>query len=183
MSFKKVELYGGAITVDLPAAYGDASQIREVPDHQELYLDENGYTGVIFEILEYVDNLTDAEALQYHFADLVDGTGDSTNMLEQSHATMAKVSNKPVYTLSFIQTPPPPDRPRKTPDFVAILLLLLRLKEQGTDIMVTINIPHYPGEYEKAGAGEKTALMREGDEVAKKVLETFEVRDWGLFQG
>lgn len=92
-------------------------------------------------------------------------------------------SNKPVHTLSFIQTPPPPDRPRKTPDFVAIHLLLLRLKEQGTDIMITINAPHYPGEYEKAEPGEKTALMKEGDEVAKKVLETFDIKDWGLFQG
>ena len=109
MSFKNVELYGGAITVELPAAYGDArfafcshsapattsltkySQIREMPDHQELYLDENGYSGVIFEILEYVEKPTDAEALQYHFADLVDGTGDETNMLEQSNATMLQV--------------------------------------------------------------------------------------------
>ena len=88
-----------------------------------------------------------------------------------------------MHTLSFIQTPPPPDRPRKTPDFVAIHLLLLRLKEQGTDIMITVNVPHYPGEYEKAGTGEKTALMKESDEVAKKVLETFAIKDWGLFQG
>lgn len=63
-----------------------------MPDHQELYLDEDGYSGVIFEILEYVDKPTDAEALQYHFADLVDGTGDETNMLEQSSTTMQKVA-------------------------------------------------------------------------------------------
>ena len=49
--------------------------------------------------------------------------------------------------------------------------------------MITINAPHYPGEYEKAEPGEKTALMKEGDEVAKKVLETFDIKDWGLFQG
>ncbi|KAK7192931.1 hypothetical protein DPSP01_005141 [Paraphaeosphaeria sporulosa] len=183
MQYKKVDLYGGAITVDLPTAYGDASQIREVPDHQEVYLDENGYSGVIVEILEYVEKPTDAEALQYHFADLVDGTGDETNMLEQSHAAMAKVANKPVYTLSFIQTPPPPDRPRKTPDFVAIHLLLLRVKEHGTDIMVTVNVPHYPGEYEKAAPGEKTSLMKDGDEIAKRVLESFDIKDWSLLQG
>ncbi|KAJ4290957.1 hypothetical protein N0V90_010153 [Kalmusia sp. IMI 367209] len=183
MAFKTVDLYGGAITVDLPTGYGDASQIREVPDHQELYLDENGYSSVIFEILQYVQKPTDAEALQYHFADLVDDTGDQTNMLEQETTSMKKTPNKPVYTLSFIQTPAPPDRPHKNPDFVAMHLLLLRLKEQGTDILVTVNVPHYPGEYEKAGPGEKTTLMREGDEVAKKVLESFEVKEWGLFQG
>jgi hypothetical protein len=62
-----------------------------VPDHQEVYLDTNGYTSIIVEILEYVDKASDEEALQYHFADLVDGTGDSTNILEQGHAAMSKL--------------------------------------------------------------------------------------------
>lgn len=56
-----------------------------------MYLDTAGYSGVIFEILEYVHKPTDLEALQYHFADLVDGTGDSTNVLAQGSAAMAKI--------------------------------------------------------------------------------------------
>lgn len=63
------------------------SQIRQIPDHQEVYLDSNGYSGAIFEILEYVDK-PDGEALQYHFADLVDGTGDSTNLLNQGEGAI-----------------------------------------------------------------------------------------------
>lgn len=63
-----------------------------MPDHQEVYLDADGYSGAIFEILEYVDKPTDGEALQYHFADLVDGTGDSTNLLSQGSA---QVKNLP----------------------------------------------------------------------------------------
>jgi hypothetical protein len=35
----------------------------------------------VFEILEYVQKPSDAEALAYHFDDLVDGTGDSTQIL------------------------------------------------------------------------------------------------------
>lgn len=50
--------------------------------------------------------------------------------------------------------------------------------------MVTINIPHYPGEYEKAEKeGEKTKLMSDSEIVKQKVLETFNIEDWGLFQG
>jgi hypothetical protein len=106
-SFKSTPLYGGAITVNLPTGFGDArsgpslptpathrlttpSTIRQIPDHQEVYLDSDGYTSIVFEILEYVDKKTDDEALQYHFQDLVDGTGDSTNVLEQSSAEMPK---------------------------------------------------------------------------------------------
>ncbi|KAF2679058.1 Mog1p/PsbP-like protein [Lentithecium fluviatile CBS 122367] len=183
VSFKHVELYGGAITTDLPESYGDVSQIRQVPDHQEVYLDTNGYSGIISEILQYVDKPTDLEALQYHFADLVDGTGDSTNVLGQGNATMEKVPGKPVFTLSFIQTPPAPEHPgRKQPEFVAIHLLLLRLKEKGTDILITINAPHYKGEYEKPVEGETvTGLMRDGEEIRERILATFEVQNWGLF--
>lgn len=95
-------------------------------------------------------------------------------------------SDTPVLTLSFIQTPPTPNpNPRrKTPEFTYILLLLLRLKEQGTDLMVTINIPHYPGEYQKATEeGGQTQLMKDSAVVKEKVLESFEIKEWGLFEG
>jgi hypothetical protein len=56
------------------------------------------------------------------------------------------------------------------------------LKEQGTDILVTINAPHYASEYEKPVVeGEATQLMRDGDAIRERVLESFEVKDWGLF--
>jgi hypothetical protein len=93
-------------------------------------------------------------------------------------------SAKPALGLTFIQTPPAPTNPnRKTPEYVYIHLLLLRLKEQGTDIMITINIPHYKNEYEKAEEGEETRLMKDSKVVREKVLETFEVKEWGLFDG
>ena len=184
MEFTNTPLYGGAITVDLPSSFADASQIRQVPDHQEVYLASEGYTSIVVEILEYVDKPSDAEALQYHFSDLVDGTGDSTNLLRQESAVMKKVAGKPVHVLSFIQTPGPNENPRrKVPEFVYIHLLLLRLKEKGTDLMVTVNVPHYKGEYEAVKEGEKTALMKDGDEAAEKVLETFDIKEWGLFDG
>jgi hypothetical protein len=66
---------------------------------------------------------------------------------------------------------------------VYIHLLLLRLKEQGTDIMITINIPHYAGKYDKAAEGEETRLMMESKVVKEKVLESFKVVEWGLFDG
>lgn len=62
-------------------------------------------------------------------------------------------------------------------------MLLLRLKEQGTDLMVTINIPHYAGEYEKSQEGEETRLMEESLGVREKVLETLKVVEWGLLDG
>jgi hypothetical protein len=37
-SAKQVALYGGALGVALPASFVDVSQLRQVPDHQEVWL-------------------------------------------------------------------------------------------------------------------------------------------------
>lgn len=87
-------------------------------------------------------------------------------------------------SLTFIQTPQNPNPRRKEPEFAYIHLLLLRLKEQGTDILVTINIPHYRGEYEKPSQeGQETKLMKDSAVVKEKVLESLQIKDWNLFQG
>lgn len=93
------------------------------------------------------------------------------------------LSNTSVQTITFIQTPTQRTH-RKEPDFVSIHLILLRIKQHTTDIVMTVNVPHYHGEYEPAVTQEeKTELMKEGDRVAQRILETFEVKDWGLFHG
>jgi hypothetical protein len=88
MAFTNTPLYGGAITLDLPSNFADASQIRQIPDHQEVYLDSNGYSSIVVEILEYVEKSNDEEALQYHFGDLVEDTGDQTTIISQDRAAM-----------------------------------------------------------------------------------------------
>jgi hypothetical protein len=101
-------------------------------------------------------------------------------------ARLTSRSNKPVYTLRFIQTPAvDPANRKKTPEYVYIHLILLRLKEQQTDIMVTVNIPHYAGEYEKPKEGESdaTPLMKGSEAIKSRILESFNIKDWGLFEG
>jgi hypothetical protein len=49
--------------------------------------------------------------------------------------------------------------------------------------MITVNIPHYAREYERAKAGEETQLMKDARVVRDKVLESFNVVEWGLFDG
>jgi hypothetical protein len=98
---------------------------------------------------------------------------------------LCTIRDKKALCMTFIQTPAPPapGSTRKLPEYVYIHLILLRLKEQGTDLLVNVNIPHYEGEYEKAGEGQETRLMRESQAVKEKVLETLRVVEWGLFDG
>lgn len=46
-------LYDGALLVDLPDALIDSSDIRGVPDHQEVFLSRRSLTSIIFEINQY----------------------------------------------------------------------------------------------------------------------------------
>ncbi|OAP58932.1 hypothetical protein AYL99_06229 [Fonsecaea erecta] len=48
------QLYGGAITVELPVDLIDSSDIRQIPDHQEVFLSPTTLTSIIFEINDYV---------------------------------------------------------------------------------------------------------------------------------
>ena len=90
LEYKTRELYGGAITVDFPTDAVDSSDLRQIPDHQEVFLRPKNLTSFIFEINEYqtqetVANLVetqgedpnssipiqDAAAATYHLHDIV----------------------------------------------------------------------------------------------------------------
>ncbi|KAL8854065.1 MAG: hypothetical protein Q9221_001188 [Calogaya cf. arnoldii] len=192
-TFKPTELFGGAITANLPASYADISNIREVPDHQEIYLDASGFSSVIVEIAERVSQPpTDQEALKFHFEDIVDEHDTSRTW----HTGVAQLPhfppNTPCYTLLATTTPPPATNGNvraKTPSFTAVLLTLIRLVAQSTDIVVTVNIPHIPGHQEPSDGevnfdeGKFGSLVEEGVKIRDEVWRSLEVRDWGLFSG
>jgi hypothetical protein len=71
-----------------------SSAIRQVPDHQEIYLDTNGYTNVIFEVNERVaaeDASNDDEAIKYHLNDIVATETDTIKVWDQGTASLSKL--------------------------------------------------------------------------------------------
>ncbi|RAL03758.1 Ran GTPase-binding protein MOG1 [Aspergillus ibericus CBS 121593] len=56
-------LYGGAIKGLIPENWIDASTLRQIPDHQELYLSPTTLSTLIYEINEYVPTNTSLETL------------------------------------------------------------------------------------------------------------------------
>ena len=90
----------------------------------------------------------------------------------------------PAYTLIATQTPPlAPDS--KNPDFTAVVLTLVRLEKESTDILITINVPHIKGEYTEDDIdmqiGKQGKLIENAVEYAARIWETFKIKDWGLF--
>lgn len=174
------------MTVDFPSNFADVSEIRQVPDHQEVWLDTNGFTSIIVEILERVDKPSDIEALEYHLRDIVEEDVTDTKIWTSSQAHFSKLPNMPSYTL--VATSPPGAKQRgraREPDFVGILLTMVRLVQEKTDIIIAVNVPHIPGNYEQGGVdlatGKHGQLLDQALAYREKILETFEIKDWTLF--
>jgi hypothetical protein len=92
----------------------------------------------------------------------------------------------PAYTL--VATAPPGAQQRgrdKEPEFLGLLLTMIRLEKQKTDLLVVINVPHIPGQYDKVDVdpekGKNGPLLEAAIGYRAKVMETFEIRDWELF--
>ncbi|KIW00883.1 uncharacterized protein PV09_07636 [Verruconis gallopava] len=189
MDFKPVSLFGGALALELPATFADVSTIREVPDHQEVYLDAEGYTNVIIEILERVDKdkaPTDEDATKYHLNDIVSTETDETRFWGGEAAHLSKLPETPAYTLFTSQHVDrnAPGRQSKE-DFTATLLTLVRLEKQKTDILLVVNVPHLPGQYNKDEIDFENRklgkLTEDGVKIRQRILETFEIKDYNLF--
>ncbi|KAL5598498.1 hypothetical protein BROUX41_003565 [Berkeleyomyces rouxiae] len=190
--YKSTPLYGGAIVADLPAGYVDVSTIRSVPDHQEVFLDSDGFTSIVIELNERIGAPVssaqgDADALTQHLMDLVgEESKDCVRVWSSAPATFSKVDSKyPAYTL--IATDASPARPgnRKPPVFTALIMTMVRVEDKDTDILITANVPHIKGEYDEAGvdldAGKQGPLITRALEYAEQIQRSFDIRDYSLF--
>jgi len=122
-----------------------------------------------------------------HLEDIVDSDTDTVKVWSTSATLFSKLpEGTPSYTLIATQTPPPDPSSRSTaPDFTAIVLNLIRLEKESTDILITINVPHIRGEYSEEDVdlqlGKQGKLIGDAVEFAAKIWETFKIKDWGLF--
>ncbi|KAI0969056.1 hypothetical protein F4678DRAFT_440799 [Xylaria arbuscula] len=197
-TYKSTPLFGGALVCELPTNFADVSQLRQVPDNQEVYIDKDGFTSIIVEINERVGDSgssaeIDGRALTTHLEEVV---GDDVERLKVWNTTPTQFSKLeddiPAYTLIATLSPnvPPPkeaDSARAAaPDFTAIVLTLVRLEHERTDILITVNVPHIRGEYDEEEVdlqlGKQGQLIGDAVDYASRIWESFRVKDWGLFK-
>jgi hypothetical protein len=73
----------------------------------------------------------------------------------------------------------------KAPDFTGILLTLIRLEHQKTDLVICVNVPHVDGEYNKndvdPSAGKQGPMLDAATSFRDRILQSFEIKDWELF--
>jgi len=191
-TYRKTPLFGGAMMCDLPEKFADVSKLREVPDNQEVYIDKDGFTSIIFDITERVGKSggleNDGRALTTHLEELVGDDADTVKVWNTTETQFSHLDETiPAYTLIATQTPKPkPQSVRASaPDFTALILTLLRLEKEKTDILITINVPHIKGEYDEEevdlALGKQGELIGDAVEYAARIWGSFDIEDWKLF--
>eukprot|EP01080_Neovahlkampfia_damariscottae_P012559 gene12559-6379_t len=151
----KRELYGGAAVVELEERFIDCSDLRPVPDTQEMFSDFDSKEGLIFDLLESVET-KDEDSAKFHFEEL---------------CTMVKSTNNQIFKIEQLQEFPKFQSNYVTclqglQDDVYILLVIIRLKKVSTDLLIC-----YTSQNEIKNL-----------EPLLKIFHTLEIKDWSLFK-
>ncbi|CAG8467273.1 7722_t:CDS:2 [Acaulospora colombiana] len=183
--FTRRELFGGAIATFIPENFVDISDVRDVPDNQEVFVNVETDQSIIVEILQHVNTDSDEAAIRHHFMALA-----ADNDAEE-HSDIQKVELAAIPRL-------PPDVPKylllgqqlvskfretdpNSRNLLNILMALIRLPNHNTDIVITYNIPILIGATSSSRQTAREGNLFEGMEVFNRVLTEFEVLSWDLF--
>ncbi|KAI8897969.1 hypothetical protein BC833DRAFT_526417 [Globomyces pollinis-pini] len=161
VQFNEQLLFGGAITMPVPSTYMDASQIRQIPDNQEVYLDTESDNSLIVELLE-LDPVDILQSVENHFNQLAEDN-DAINPII---VTKSKLTNHDDICLLIGQQSVSKFN-ENTVHEVNVLCGLVRLSTVASDILISMNV-----------VGDINDGIISGFTVA---LEKFKVLDFGLF--
>ncbi|GAA5937764.1 hypothetical protein JCM1841_004779 [Sporobolomyces salmonicolor] len=178
-------LFGGAISCSLPANFVDASDLRQVPDTQEVFLAPDSDLSLIAEILELVKDDAAADSLEaaarFHFSALAHDNGalsSDVSSLALPSSAPAPAPGEPEVLgptlLSGIQLVSKFNRPASEADTVLIQLALWRIPSKNADVTLCVNYPIRMGE---------TGEERSPDEakmVFEEAVRSFGIKDFGL---
>ncbi|KAH7107444.1 Mog1p/PsbP-like protein [Auriculariales sp. MPI-PUGE-AT-0066] len=179
MQLAKRDLFGGAITIELPQDnLVDASDLREVPDTQEVFLHADSTVSWVIEILQRVGAQDASDAARFHFDSLA-----HDNDAEQSEVvgiSIPSVSSTPSATpapivLTGWQTVAKYNR--TVPDKVKIMLALYRLDRQNIDLVLTVNLPHVLAD----GSVTASDIIDSATSAFEAVANSLNIVDFGLF--
>jgi len=199
VKLKKIELFGGAMSILLPESFEDISNVREVPDHQEVFVDRLSEISCIVEVLDQDDAIPDGVAVAtYYFNDLA-SCNEASNVVVLANEVLPGNQYTPKLPESCPrcgiigkQTCPKFNRTNESEvDVVNIIMVIARLKQVSTDLLITINIPSehttvslIPNSTDKNINFSNLVTNPVGVKALVNVIDivnSIEIHDWSLF--
>ena len=181
-SYTERPLFGGAISCEIPTAWRDVSDIRQVPDHQECWQDIEGAVLVV-EILQR-QHVSDSEAAKFFFEDLAESNGSTSNQFVARSALPTTTTVGVGCAGSGFQTVAVGRnydiagnlRTIQEIHLIRVELCVFRLERLDTDLLVTLSKPAVSNPNEPP-----QDLQQPWSDTFQKVISTLQIRDWGLF--
>ncbi|EGW30365.1 uncharacterized protein SPAPADRAFT_63216 [Spathaspora passalidarum NRRL Y-27907] len=168
------QLYGGAISiVELPSTFIDISQFRQVPDTQEVFMnqtpsgDENANfdQSLIFDLLEQVSGNDFDTVMSEHMEDIADV---KCRLIEH-------VDNGVTRWYSYAALD------KKDGVNVLGLFCLIRLENVKTDVLIQYYVPTKEDISAIDVTKSADPVIKESYRVLRQIGDSFTVNDWSLF--
>ena len=200
-------MHGAGAAVGAHARRRTHSEVRVIPDHQEVWVDSND-RSIIFEIVEAQSSVSDAGAPAFFWDDLADANdakGDGDAQLEASEVIPdTAMPGLPGYAADGGGAAPGGAAPGSVTKLglvgqqrvakyreaarntVRVYMLVLRIPGKGSEVLVHMNAPLAVDAASSSAAlfpkdAAPEALAAAGLDVMYRLMATFTVVDWGLF--
>ncbi|KAJ2512715.1 hypothetical protein GGI11_003098 [Coemansia sp. RSA 2049] len=187
------QLYGGAMSMAVPAGMEDVSAVREIPDHQEVFANSMTDQSIIVEILETAaEHHEERSALVHHFNELARANDAEepaaigrTEQLQLPHTgaeACALVGEQRVAKFNEA------GKSADAVNTVCVMLALIRVPPpHSADILVSLNVPLRIGHGSSSHASSSAAQTLSAADIEaayaefKAMVGTLQINDYGLF--
>ncbi|XP_035509900.1 ran guanine nucleotide release factor [Morone saxatilis] len=179
-------LFGGALSAVLPHSATDTSELREIPDNQEVFAHAHTDQSLIVELVEYQGEVADQDAARYHFEDIAGsnkalepGAFEVTGVVSLPKSELSLADCSSAWMLTGTQCVSKfNEEARNT---VTLHLGLFRLPQFSTDVLITFNDPQSisPDSSSAASAGTHREPWTVQD--FQRLLQTLTLHNPGLF--
>ncbi|KAJ6854770.1 ran guanine nucleotide release factor-like [Populus alba x Populus x berolinensis] len=186
-------LFGGAISSTFPVRFQDVSNIRQVPDHQEVFADPSRDESLVFELLDLKPDINDNGSAVWFLQDLAnEQDAQGFTLVDQSGVVEVPIGDSSALVTTAIgQMGISKGRQgREAQNVVRVYLANLRLKNAGTDVLVVAHEPILISPLSESASAVGPGLLpapQSGflpmSEVFKVAVSSFKVNDWSLFGG
>ncbi|CAF1199045.1 unnamed protein product [Adineta ricciae] len=183
----KRPLFGGAIQAFLPDRSVDASTLRLVPNNQEVFMHSDSDQSIIVEILERVDEVSEENAIKYHFDALAEANDAQSG---QDHI-VDKIESIPIDSLNVQRLTSAwylfgrqqiSKYHEQAKNIVHLHLCLLRLGDDiATDILISFNDPAFVNTQSSSSDQQVQTGSRWTLDDFKEFFCSLEIVDYGLF--
>jgi hypothetical protein len=180
-------LFGDALSICLPSRFVDVSQWRQVPDHQEVLADADSDQSVVVECNLRLQ-CADSDAAAEHIEELAAASSSSAvRILSQVPLPASSLPSllRPASFASLLTADMLVSKYRDDSSLantVRVRLLLLRLREEDTDLLVVLNTPLRWAEGGAVDAASRRVVSEEETQrVMQQIMDTLSIHDYSLF--